>query len=484
MEKPLVFLAHVKADAPWVRRFYDLLGSLGVNPWMAPKDIPPGVPWRDAIRRAIDSASFIIACLSTKLIRRKSYAYRELRMALDALHELPSGIPHVIPLRLDPCNVPDLQIGAMQFRDLQWDDVWANGSLHRLAGSLGVLSSWPARSVLQFYGESCSLSGALGPILSLAAPDEAEAITAFDLGGGTAAVTLLSSRAAFPFSQAFPGLVSSRTVSARIELSSAITSELLRSLRSLATGVSRIDFFNNDEDQSQMVVVPEGAFLAGDPEMPSLFDNQLTSGEIHAASTARYAIARFPVTRAQYLTFLRATGGPTPLDLDDSEPDHPVTNVSRIDAAGYCQWAGGRLPTELEWEKAARGIDGRPYPWGAPKPHERYCNFGNSQGGTTSVRRYPLGQSPFGCFDMAGNVWEWCSTQVAEAEIESLLRRGTEVSSPSRMYIVRGGCYAHEAAACRCGGRFCGRDETYSPAWGFRVAMDVPADAELMELQD
>jgi formylglycine-generating enzyme required for sulfatase activity len=241
----------------------------------------------------------------------------------------------------------------------------------------------------------------------------------------------------------------------------------------LATGVDRLEHFVNEVDGSEMIVVPEGEFVTGDPEMPALFENQLASGDFRKATTGRFAISRCQITNERYAAYLKAANQATPITVDESYLDHPVTNVSWLDAVAYCRWAEGRLPTEVEWEKAARGLDGRPYPWGIQKPHERYCNFGNPHGGTTPVLRHPLGKSPFLCYDMAGNVWEWCFTEVTAAERSSITNLNAEFSGEGPLHVVRGGCYAHEAAACRCGGRFFGSRDMRSPLWGFRLARDV-----------
>ncbi len=96
-----------------------------------------------------------------------------------------------------------------------------------------------------------------------------------------------------------------------------------------------------------------------------------------------------------------------------AKSDHPVTQVSWDDAVAYCEWLSRttgrsyRLPTRAEWEKAARGSDGRSYPWGNWPPNNQLCNFDHNVDDTTPVGRYPNGVSPYGCWDMAGNVWEW-----------------------------------------------------------------------------
>lgn len=142
-----------------------------------------------------------------------------------------------------------------------------------------------------------------------------------------------------------------------------------------------------------------------------------------------FQIMRYPVTQAQYQVFIDAHANqPVPYsDADWAKPynwnkktrrhpagkaNHPVVLVSWNDAQAYCEWAGLRLPTDQEWEKAARGTDGREYPWGNEKPDATLCNFGGREDGTTPIGMYsPQGDSPYGCSDMAGNVWEWTASR-------------------------------------------------------------------------
>ncbi len=166
----------------------------------------------------------------------------------------------------------------------------------------------------------------------------------------------------------------------------------------------------------EMVTIPEGEFLYGE-----------TRERIHLPE---YAMAKTAVTNAQYMAFVEAMGQEIPKHwmngkIPRGKRDHPVVNVSWHDAAAFCEWAGCRLPTEQEWEKGARGTDGRKYPWGDGWEEGR-CNTDEAEiCDTTPVGRYPNGASPYGLLDMAGNVWEWCEDWYDEARKHRVLRGGS-----------------------------------------------------------
>ncbi|GIK41626.1 MAG: hypothetical protein BroJett011_54590 [Chloroflexota bacterium] len=154
------------------------------------------------------------------------------------------------------------------------------------------------------------------------------------------------------------------------------------------------------KDDKEMVRVAAGSFLFGDKKSQAVLPE--------------FWIDRTPVTNAEYYRFVSKTGHrPPPHWGKVKHPpneivNHPIVNVSIDDANAYAKWANKRLPTEEEWEKAARGIDGRIYPWGDYSPTPETCNFNLNVGSTTPVGKYsPRGDSPYGCVDMAGNVWEW-----------------------------------------------------------------------------
>lgn len=170
-----------------------------------------------------------------------------------------------------------------------------------------------------------------------------------------------------------------------------------------------------------MVRIPAGTFEMGSDACDE------SSGEhwkpAHKPYVSEFFIDKYEVSNKQYRRFCDATQRSYPADPNFTEnhdyfelfPDNPVVNVSWTDALAYSVWAGKRLPTEAEWEKAARGVDGRPYPWGSKDPFEGvagafYCfgEYGMEQTGTRPVGSFPESASPFGVFDMGGNVWQWC----------------------------------------------------------------------------
>jgi formylglycine-generating enzyme required for sulfatase activity len=162
-----------------------------------------------------------------------------------------------------------------------------------------------------------------------------------------------------------------------------------------------------------VVWIPPGPFGMGSDKKRDLqaFDRELPQHEVNLPG---YWMGRTPVTVAQFRLFVEASGYEVrKRSLSDPE-DHPVRFITWRDALAYCRWLSERtglpvtLPSEAEWEKAARGTDGRIYPWGDALPTEDLCNFSGNVGDTTPVGRYsPQGDSPYGCADMAGNVWEW-----------------------------------------------------------------------------
>jgi formylglycine-generating enzyme required for sulfatase activity len=181
-------------------------------------------------------------------------------------------------------------------------------------------------------------------------------------------------------------------------------------------------------------------------------------------------MGKHPVTNAQYAAFVQDTDHRKPEHWEDgkvpsSKEDHPVVYVSWRDAVAFCTWLSretGReftLPSEAEWEKAARGTDGQIYPWGDDPPTPELCNFGKNVGNTTPVGKYsPAGDSPYGCVDMAGNVWEWTrslwGTRLDEPDFGYPYDPGDgreDLEAANRVLrVLRGGAFDDDETFVRC----------------------------------
>jgi formylglycine-generating enzyme required for sulfatase activity len=230
----------------------------------------------------------------------------------------------------------------------------------------------------------------------------------------------------------------------------------------------------NDKDGSVLVLVPEGEFWAG--ENPP-FKVRLPA----------YYIGLTTVTKAQYARFLKESGYAEPApgtlywrsrDFRHDLAEHPVVSVSWDDAKAYCDWAGLRLPSELEWEKASRGTDGRQFPWGNVWDESR-CRNAKNRGNeeTAPVLGYVDGASPRGCLQMSGNVREWCEDVLDGDHYQRLRKAGGDLSqvvaasSPHGERVFRGGSWRDvDPANCRCASRGISYHNDILDSCGFRPA--------------
>ena len=249
---------------------------------------------------------------------------------------------------------------------------------------------------------------------------------------------------------------------------------------------------NRDTHEPEMILIPAGEFLMGsDPGKDKDARGRDNEQPQHTLYLSDYYIAKTPVTNAQYAEFVRDAGLVDPPGYwQEGEPppdklNHPVVYVSWRDAGAYCDWLADitgnpyRLPSEAEWEKAARGTGGRIYPWGN-RWYPRWCNtFEGGPGDTTPVGAYPRGASPYGLLDMAGNVWEWTRS-----------RWGKTLEGPHFMYpydpqdgrenleagddvhrVLRGGSFYDVPRHARCAFRYGCFPSLDWLVYGFRVVV-------------
>jgi formylglycine-generating enzyme required for sulfatase activity/predicted Ser/Thr protein kinase len=223
-------------------------------------------------------------------------------------------------------------------------------------------------------------------------------------------------------------------------------------------------------DGAPTVEIPGGTFLMGDSQGDS---NERPAQRV---SLSPYRIDQTEVTNAGFARFLReAKPGQLLEDAswrsDARRPNHPVVNVPWGLAVLYCRWAGKRLPTEAEWEFAARGTDGRRYPWGDTWEAARARSAEDGHGrGAAAVGSYPGGASPFDVLDMAGNVWEWVSS--AYVRYPYLATDGREEFDLERAHVIRGGSWFQSPWDLRTTKRESAAAGHRSPYIGFRCAAD------------
>ncbi|MBY0458868.1 MAG: formylglycine-generating enzyme family protein, partial [Gemmataceae bacterium] len=237
----------------------------------------------------------------------------------------------------------------------------------------------------------------------------------------------------------------------------------------------------NPSDGSQMVWIPAGKFVYG--------------AEGRSAHCEGFSLGRWPVTCAQYAHFIAASGyepDPTHPDYDaylsnwttkgpaKGKDQHPVTFVSLFDALSYCRWAGLTLPTEWMWEKAARGTDGRSFPWGDGAFSRGGKKLAHVEAASTcEVGKFSHIRSPYGCEELVGNVSEWCQPASQKAAVGDFPPRVPTVKVPGDgetvETVVRGACYLRTSADALKSNHRRNLSVARRNQWvGFRVACVLP----------
>ena len=228
---------------------------------------------------------------------------------------------------------------------------------------------------------------------------------------------------------------------------------------------------------SEMVAIPTGPFTMGAKEGPE------DEAPAHEVTLTAYSIDRFPTTNAQYAEFLNAvkaspSASASLFDFDDPDArihrrgerwtadgdygNHPVVEVPWAGAVAYCKSRGKRLPTEAEWEKAARGTDARRYPWGNELPNRDRARYASGYNETAPVDAYPGGASPYGVRDMSGNAWEWVSSAYRPYPYRA--DDGREDLKPGPVRGTRGG--GHDSSEAEITTTQRGRNLSRNPASG------------------
>jgi formylglycine-generating enzyme required for sulfatase activity len=224
-----------------------------------------------------------------------------------------------------------------------------------------------------------------------------------------------------------------------------------------------------------MIEIPAGEFTMGFDGTQALEDER----PAHRVWLDAYSMDQYEVTTAHYAVFLASEKRSPPWQWDQVDlskhGERPVIGVDWADAEAYCRWKGKRLPTEAEWEKAARGTDGRLYPWGNQTPTDKHANFALGARFSYSqvlmpVQSYDSGKSPYGLYHMAGNVWEWTADWYGANYYEHSPEKNPTGPEQGQFKVLRGGSWSDLPKYLLTYGRFKLPPETRNSYTGFRCA--------------
>ena len=227
--------------------------------------------------------------------------------------------------------------------------------------------------------------------------------------------------------------------------------------------------------ETPMAEIPAGEFAMGLDGMQALEDERPK----HRVWLPTFFMDLHEVTTGQYASYLAATNRAAPWQWESvnlaQHADRPVIGVDWTDAEAYCRWKGKRLPTEAEWEKAARGADGRLYPWGNQVPTKNLANFALGARFSYSqvlmpVQSYEQGKSPYGLYHMAGNVWEWVQDWYGVNYYEVSPEHNPQGPEQGQFKVLRGGSWSDLPKYLLTYGRFKLSPETRNSYVGFRCA--------------
>ena len=403
-QKLKVFLCHASQDKPAVRKLYERLNAeFWIAPWLDEENLLPGQDWDLEIYKATRDADAIIIALSDISVKKEGYVNKEIRRVLDIANEKPEGTIYIIPLRLDDCSP-----SFVQLKRLHWLDYFTPNAHQKLLRSLKrratVLKIKTSKKPLKEMPE----------IFTEVAQEK-----------------VLPKKEENPFADL--------DIYLPPEYAGEDFMPPPATVRSWKFG------------EMEFLKIPHGEFIMGSADKDKeAYDDEKPQHKVNIRYD--FLMARFPVTNELFKKFVKETAYKTKAEKDgfayawdgkewnktkgaswhhpsgakssiENKGNYPITQIFWKDGISFCDWLNKsygaflprglvfRLPTEAEWEKAARGTEGLIFPWGNDFNAEN-CDWRESiWGGTSPVGVYsPHGDSLFGCSDMSGNVWEWTSS--------------------------------------------------------------------------
>ena len=510
-KRPLkVFLCHAHADRDAVRTLYTRLTNDGVDAWLDKEKLLPGQDWELEIRKAVREADVVVVCLS-KQFNQAGFRQKEVRLALDTAMEKPEGEIFIIPARLEECeNLESLR--KWHWVDLYEDDGYEKflRALYSRGERIGAITyslrksdliAEKARKIafLRLQAERMEANEEWGSALDLYRQLERLDESAVD---GRKIATLLqkiqrgSSAAASDTSRDLPSI--KKNPAWMTVFAAAVSIACCLSI--FAAGgwylwKASNPPFVTPTFVSETPTLESTILLPSQPVETSIVDGMalVRAGEfsmgsdqgdsdelpIHVVYLDAYLMDLYEVTNGAYNECVKAnvcqpTSDQNRKDLSDPEiVNYPVVHVDWNMAKAYCEWRGAYLPTEAQWEKAARGTDQRTYPWGETASCD-FANYADCINATVRVGSYPKGGSPYGLFDMGGNVFEWVADYYSSDYYDRSPKENPTGPAAGDLRVMRGGGYGYPVDYIRTTVRYGQKESLTEYSLGFRCAMDAP----------
>ncbi|MFZ5883520.1 MAG: SUMF1/EgtB/PvdO family nonheme iron enzyme [Chloroflexota bacterium] len=520
-KQPLkVFLCHAHADRDAVKALYTRLTNEGVDAWLDKEKLLPGADWEYEIRKAVREADVVVVCLS-KQFNQAGFRQKEVRLALDTAMEKPEGEIFIIPARLEECdNLESLQ-------RWHWVDLFEEDGFQRLMLALRLRAEKIGAALRQRghtvsrpkitpeqeaarektekeAAEKAAREKELSEKARLQAAEREKQRIAKERANREAAERKRQQATASKV------MLPRRKVRIPPALLLAVAGVVILTLcglwsvprlvdlglqgfgpfKGLATPTNTptrtptptptptplptpISLADPAGNPISMRLVPAGEFPMGSEKGAS------DERPVHTVYLDAFYMDTYEVTNALYRACVQAGACTPPHQTTSYTPssyygnpdfdDYPVIYVDWNMAKTYCEWRGARLPTEAEWEKAARGTDGRTYPWGEGIDCDK-ANYYGCVGDTTKVGSYENGKSPYGPYDMAGNVWEWVADWYDENYYDRSPSRNPQGPSSGSSRVLRGGSWNYNDDNVRASFRHWLVPDLWSNYIGFRCS--------------
>jgi formylglycine-generating enzyme required for sulfatase activity len=462
-----IFVSYSHKDTKYAHELADNLQNMGFEVWIDER-LDYGAQWPQELQKQLDGCSAFILIMS-----RHSYASEWVQSELQRAKR---KLKPIFPLLLDG-DEPWLSVESTQYYDVRESP---DPDPKFYTDLKNVLAPNPTARTLQ----SPKWSRTETP---------ANASSRLRIGVVIAILLLFVGAAV-----ALPGLFSKKSIAptapAVVSTLGGSSSEALTSIpeATVAPGMTPSpQLISSGEDD--MVLIPAGEFTMGRSAKDEFTGCQALNQEcqlsgfmdeepIHKLVLDAFSIDKTEVTNALYQA-CEEQGACTPPQESNSNTqanyygnpefdNYPVIYITWDQAKTYCEWRGARLPTEAEWEKAARGTDGRTYPWGE-NIDESFANFNYGVGDTTAAGSYEKGKSPYGIYDMAGNVWEWVADWYSETYYGKPPTENPTGPVAGEMRVLRGGSWGLAGLSVSTSYRYARDPAETSPDLGFRCAGDA-----------